>query len=282
MSTDSGFVDFKFKYKIELGELTSYSKPKTNVDIKDYLEDVKLRPMISFRFDDGRNTDYLTAHPLLKERGLKGTFYIITNNLGGNSSLSVDDLYEMSKYGHEIGTHTHTHRRLTTLTDEEIINEMSTSISIIENITNKKVTSMSPPGHNYDERVDRLVHGFVEFVNVAGHQDNNNFNKYGTLRNTTTLRMSNTPITTLKRYVDEAIEGGYWLVLHTHRVVNDKTPQSGDINIDVFIELLDYVNSKRPHEIDNVTISEGANRIRQQIDPSLESIDGFYQYSKGW
>jgi peptidoglycan/xylan/chitin deacetylase (PgdA/CDA1 family) len=75
----------------------------------------------SITFDDGTLDQYLLAFPALEKRMLKATFYIITgprdegfwNDSGAMRALfSWEQAREMAAAGHEMGSHTATHRDL--------------------------------------------------------------------------------------------------------------------------------------------------------------------------
>lgn len=53
-------------------------------------------------------------------------------------------------YGHEMGTHSRTHPYMSTLSKEQIMDELSTSRAAIEEITKKKVTLFRPPYGDYN------------------------------------------------------------------------------------------------------------------------------------
>jgi len=69
-------------------------------------------PRIVFTFDDGTITDYTTAYPMMKARGVRGTSYIITSKVGNIGVMSWEQIIEMYKDGWDIQCHTHTHPRL--------------------------------------------------------------------------------------------------------------------------------------------------------------------------
>ena len=52
--------------------------------------------------------------------------------------------------GHEIGTHSRTHPYMSTLSKEQIIDELTTSKTAIEEITGQKVTLFRPPYGDYN------------------------------------------------------------------------------------------------------------------------------------
>ncbi len=78
----------------------------------------------SLSFDDGLISQYKYVAPVLDKLNLKATFYIVTETLESDSSRPASWHYgywwqfiEMSKKGHELGSHTATHPKLTTLPD---------------------------------------------------------------------------------------------------------------------------------------------------------------------
>lgn len=55
--------------------------------------------------------------------------------------------------GHEIGTHSKTHPKMSTLSREKIVEELTSSKSAIEEITGRKVILFRPPFGDYDDGV---------------------------------------------------------------------------------------------------------------------------------
>ncbi len=74
-------------------------------------------------FDDGYFEDYERAFLILKKRGLVGTSYIATADIGKAGYLSWDNIREMAKSGWDFQCHTHNHPKLTELSAEEIERE---------------------------------------------------------------------------------------------------------------------------------------------------------------
>lgn len=64
---------------------------------------------IVLTFDDGYLDNYLNAYPVLKKYGFKGTFYIITGQIGIGGYMTWAQLREMHAAGMEIGAHTVSH-----------------------------------------------------------------------------------------------------------------------------------------------------------------------------
>jgi len=239
-----------------------------------------LRPMISLRFDDGHDTDYLTVYPALQSRGLKGSFYPIGRHIieGTEGRVNGEQIKEMAHAGHEIGSHCYNHVRLDDQTDEDAVFQLVESKKILEETTGLPVHTLAVPFHSYSKRIDRLAHGVYDFVNVRPQGNNPTYTPYGVVRNSTTTRMSNFNLATLQSMIDEAIEKKVWLVMHTHKVLDVPFGEEGDghMALSIFEGMLDYINSLRPDDVDVVTIAEGARRVRAHLDPTLTYIDAYY------
>lgn len=66
-------------------------------------------------FDDGRETALTLGASILEKYGARGTFYPITENIGGKNEHGAfapwETIVEVHGRGHEVGSHSHTHRR---------------------------------------------------------------------------------------------------------------------------------------------------------------------------
>ena len=61
-------------------------------------------------FDDGNRSDFEIATPILQERGLKATFFVLADRLSDPTSLTPDDLRALVDAGMKIGSHGTRHR----------------------------------------------------------------------------------------------------------------------------------------------------------------------------
>ena len=105
---------------------------------------------ISISFDCAYGADYtLKLLDVLDEYDVKCTFFVV--KFWADKFPEV--LKEISKRGHEIGTHSSTHPNMSKLTEGQIINELTTSSQTITNITGKKVELFRPPFGDYDNKV---------------------------------------------------------------------------------------------------------------------------------
>lgn len=68
--------------------------------------------MLAITFDDGIESHYNIAMPILEKHGIKGTFFVTINRIGTPGRLSWKQIKEMRQRGMEIGNHTMTHAHL--------------------------------------------------------------------------------------------------------------------------------------------------------------------------
>lgn len=96
---------------------------------------VPKRPVV-ITFDDGYVDNYISAYPVLKNLGLKGTFFIITSTTDTNEAYMTSDmLKEMKSGGMEIENHTFYHFDLPT----ESIEKQKESIKKGQDVLREKV-----------------------------------------------------------------------------------------------------------------------------------------------
>jgi peptidoglycan/xylan/chitin deacetylase (PgdA/CDA1 family) len=79
------------------------------------------KTIVVMRFDDGYQNQYDNGVLLMKNLGLRGTFYTITS-LQGGSYMTPAELRQMQSWGFEIGVHTVSH--LTQLSPDQAKQEM--------------------------------------------------------------------------------------------------------------------------------------------------------------
>lgn len=110
---------------------------------KDEKENEEIEPpKIAITFDDGPSA--LCTGTLLdglKERGIKGTFFLIGEYAKENPEL-VRRIYEE---GHVIGNHTYHHVDITKLSDEEAAWEINETDKVVSGITGEHIRYVRPP-----------------------------------------------------------------------------------------------------------------------------------------
>jgi peptidoglycan/xylan/chitin deacetylase (PgdA/CDA1 family) len=112
---------------------------------------------VALTFDDGCETDLITAAPLLRQLQYNATFYITVGFLGNRGFLSNAQLRELSDQGFEIGCHSMTHAYLSDLCAKDLQYEMVDSKKALEQITGRSVEHFSCPGGRWSSRVAKVA-----------------------------------------------------------------------------------------------------------------------------
>jgi len=124
------------------------------------------QPGVALTFDDGCETDLITAVPLLKEYGFRATFYIAVGFLGKRGYLNNEQVRELVKYEHDIGCHSVTHPYLTDLDEAGLQREIADAKNALEQIAGRKVDHFSCPGGRWDTRVAEIARN-AGYLSVA-------------------------------------------------------------------------------------------------------------------
>ncbi len=124
---------------------------------------------VLFTFDDGRESNYTVAAPMLESFGGRGVFFIVPafagcaagdalsfyqSRINPNSRPGDEEwedwkpmkpaqIEDLARRGHAIGNHTLTHRRLVGLSAQELETEIGDSARILASWTNKPVDAFA-------------------------------------------------------------------------------------------------------------------------------------------
>ncbi len=116
---------------------------------------------ITITFDDGYLDNYTNAFPVLKKYGFSATVYIITGSVRRDEKdrtyLSWDEIKEMQSAGIEIGSHTVSHPRLTSVNLSSAKQEIEQSKRAIEQKFGTACESFCYPGGMWNKEIVRLV-----------------------------------------------------------------------------------------------------------------------------
>jgi peptidoglycan/xylan/chitin deacetylase (PgdA/CDA1 family) len=108
---------------------------------------------IVLTFDDGCETDLLTAAPILKDAGFNATFYITTGFLGTRGYLLPGQVRELRSRGFEIGCHSMSHPYLDELGPKDLKRELGDAKAQLEDILGSAVEHFSCPGGRWSPQV---------------------------------------------------------------------------------------------------------------------------------
>ncbi len=111
------------------------------------------KPMIALTYDDGPSKYTQEILDLLKENNSAATFFV----LGSQASKYEETIKQMIEDGNQIGNHSYDHKRLTSLNDEELYDQINRTDNLIYEIALYKPFVMRPPyGSTTEALIDKL------------------------------------------------------------------------------------------------------------------------------
>jgi len=195
-------------------------------------KDPNAKGCLSLTFDDGLETQYNTAYPLLKERGFKASFFIITNvsSFEGKKLMNYSEILELKESGFEIGSHSLHHNFMTKINDSETDKEFSESKKILEE-KGIIVDSFAFPYRDYNSKLLEKAKSYYTIV-----RDNYNINSGGFFINGLSIEKT-TDINKTCNDIEKAANNNYWLIL----IIHDVSDSDGKYTVskENFIKLLD-------------------------------------------
>ncbi len=112
---------------------------------------------IALTFDDGYESMYTNAFPLLKKYNMKGTMYVIVDNLDTPGYLTSAQAKEMAESGFvEIASHTLHHVELRKASYQTAVTELNESKTKLEGIIGQPVYSFAYPFGLFTSRDEYL------------------------------------------------------------------------------------------------------------------------------
>lgn len=108
---------------------------------------------VALTFDDGPGVQTPKLLQMLKAGGARATFFL----LGDVSNARPAYVEAIAAAGHEIGTHTWSHRQLPLLSDDLVRAQLTRSADKLEALTGTRPELMRPPYGDLSDRVRRIM-----------------------------------------------------------------------------------------------------------------------------
>lgn len=211
-------------------------------------------PLLSFNFDDGFESAYLLAHPIVQAAGFKTSQYIITGKMDNPGYITREQVLALQAAGDEIGVHTRTHPYLTQLSLVQDMWEIKGAKQDLLDLGIATTTTFAYPYGNYSPAVEDAVKSagfFGARTTKPGLNDNSTdpFQLFYVGMN------ASSTLSGTMHAIDDAIAKKKWIILVFHRV-----NETGYENVsDAFVkQVVDYVKQKN---IPVVTTAQGLTML---------------------
>lgn len=232
----------------------------------------KRKPIVSFLSDDGTTQEFTILKPLYDAKGIKATMAIVPTFIGNAGYITLEQLKQLHREGHDIASHTHTHPNMTTITDENILrNELKNSLDQLNAWGITDVESIVYPQGGWNDNVLKVsneyyLNGFLAGTSKLNYPpiDTYKINRVGMGSYFDPPNDGFTDTKTLDYYkykVDKAIERNAWLVFMVH-----PGAYSGEHNAtqqQYMSDTIDYIKSKG---VEILTVKEAYRRFSNPID----------------
>lgn len=231
--------------------------------------------VITITFDDNMKNQYDYAYPLMKARGMVGTFYAVTDHIADfsgdyNTYMSIADLQTLQADGNEIGSHSVSHPHFTQLTDEQIRAECINSRTILRNNGLPAINFAYPYGDR-DDRTDAIVSEYYRSGRPSWSPSYTTPLPVTTWLIIGTTGETGTPdvLSLLKSMVDQVYSSNEWGVIYFHNVVPYATSDPYSISEQDFESFLDYIVYKG---LSTVTVNQALDRYTPPTEPLSSTI----------
>lgn len=223
-----------------------------------FSQSVESSPVVSIVFDDGRVSQFKYAFPLMQERGLHGTYYLVTDlvrDVSGNYKfMSFAEAKIIQDAGNEIGSHSVSHPSFTGLSESQIRYQCVESKNVLE-AHGLEVNNFAYPYGSNSAWTDSIVDDYYVSARDAYNSpyvmdvDAEQFCLTAVAGETgNSYALSN-----LKSIVD-GLDSGDWAIIFFHSVEPYVDNKSYVISTQSFEAFLDYV-------IDSNVVVKSVNEV---------------------
>lgn len=185
-------------------------------------EEVSQKPyaVVSFTFDDAPRSVFTQAYPLLKAAGIPATVYLSTGLMADLGYLTWSDAKVIDASGWEIGAHTHAHADLTTLSDDQLVEEIAKSQQLFLERGFRPVSFSAPYGAYGARELVELKKVYTSNRAAWGNGGINNYNRYDAYNLVSLGVTLETTIEEISKQLQTIKKDGGWLILQFHQIDN--------------------------------------------------------------
>ena len=186
------------------------------------------RPLVSFTFDDFPASAASNGARLIEEYGARATFYVTGLYCGrvidGVHQYCAEDLATLVEAGHEIGCHTFTHPRISTLSGAELDKEIElNSAFLARHLPEFKCRTFAYPFGAFSFAGTMRLQS--KFLGCRSSQPGLNI-KTADLGRLRSVRLYDRLIgpQDVSNIIEQAITSTAWLIFYTHDVTEAPSP----------------------------------------------------------
>lgn len=255
--------------RIKIGCKTKANK-ETSVTFDDFRYDYQAKTIVVIAFDDGFNSVFTNAYPILSSNNQRASVFVITGRVGNEYYMSMFKLKVLKTDGWDICNHTRSHKRLTEMAKAEMEKEIDESYNwLVENGFGETAGFFAYPFGKYNEDIlkkvsekHKLAHSVIDgfyqpHIQIDKNSDIQYLLKVKNITNKTTL-------SNIKQRIDTAIEQNGLLILLFHNIVEDGAEET-DFLPSKLQQISDYLKQKQDAgQLEVITLSQYYQLLLQE------------------
>jgi len=178
------------------------------------------QPVITISFDNGYESTYTKALPILKRYGLPAAAFITTDNVGEKDYMGLKQLKILKEAGWEIGLHNTPKLHLASIPKTNIYTELYSSKQTLQEWGFPANSfAVAHEGIACEETDKRLWKNIKDIYKVSrGCELGLNKRPFPQHDLKSIVLTNDTKIEEIKRWIDKCIEEKAWLILTFHRI----------------------------------------------------------------
>jgi peptidoglycan/xylan/chitin deacetylase (PgdA/CDA1 family) len=208
---------FTMRYAFCLVFLLIISSACSTAPVTDPAVMAKSRPLVTFVFDDGDETDYTVARDIFKAHGEVACTAVVTGWVNKKNYLSVPQIHELRNDGWEIMSHTVSHPNLRDLSESQIEDELSRSKAALES-WGLPVRNLVYPYNKGNEKVEKIAAKYYRAGRAGQKMLNGPDQDRYALKSYSSELSFRHEMSDTKHHIDEAYIGKKWLILYQHLI----------------------------------------------------------------
>ncbi|MEV4987943.1 polysaccharide deacetylase family protein [Pseudarthrobacter sp. LMD1-1-1.1] len=221
------------------------------------------RGLVSVTFDDGWVSQYVNAHPVLRETDIPATYYITSGCVDADPAcMTHEQIRTLEDQGDEIGSHSQTHPHMPTLSAAERNVELADSRTTLRRMFGPTVAAnFAAPFGEYDDLTIGAAKRYYgsQRTTDSGFNTKAGFNRYRLVGQNV---LAHTPSDLVRGWIESAKANGYWLILVYHEVGENRN--GGVFHIDT-ATFRDQMLAIRNSGLAAVTVAQGLEESTFQL-----------------
>lgn len=225
------------------------------------------RPIVSFTFDDAPRSAWEHGAPILEAAGGRGTYYLAGGLIEAGSPelelISPDEAADLAARGHELGCHTFSHPKLSTLSRKALAADLDRNAAFLSALDGQSAPrNFAVPFAMATPLRQRLLRDRFR-TSRGGRPGINRGPTDLHYLSAVELRESFLDANGIEAWLDDLEQTPGWLILFTHHIADNPVGGFG-LSAETFAKVVDSVDRRR---IGMLTVNSALDLLKMNMQP---------------